>query len=201
LIWLWLALSRLLFLTTDSGGSDDDDAGDDGDGPGDGDPAGGGGDEEIRDPKAKIAALTEANGRLARRKKKLEARVSELERGTSNGGEALRSARLESAFLRAVMNSEQGITDTETAWDLLDARGFLDAVKIGDDGQVEGMDEAVERLLSRYPWLIEDEAEPPPERPTLPKSPRTPTRNKEVPSLTDRKTLEQRFSALRRGHH
>lgn len=89
-----------------------------------------------------------------------EARVKELEaeRNSDELVGALRSSRMESAFLRSALQRGEAM-DVQTAWDLLHARGFADAVTVTDDGQVEGMDEAIGRVLDRYPWL----AEPPPE--------------------------------------
>jgi len=40
-------------------------------------------------------------------------------------------------------------------------RGFLDAVKVVNDRAVSGKDEALDRLVSRYPWLTDVTFEPP----------------------------------------
>jgi hypothetical protein len=203
MIWLLATLlARLFLLDTDPGGFDGDGTGDP-DESGDGGPPGGGddeGEEEIRDPKAKLESLKEANARLAKKAKKLEARVAELERGTSNGGQALRSAQLEAAFLRAVMASSDRVNDVETAFDLFQTKGFADLVKVDEDGTVSGADEALVRLLERYPFFVDEAEDEPPERPKPKPATRPVFRDKEAPPLPNRKSMEKRMPALRRGH-
>jgi hypothetical protein len=65
-----------------------------------------------------------------------------------------------------VLTSSEPIADLDTAWTLGHARGYFDAVEIGEDG-VAGMDEALSKLLARYPYLADepltaaDDDEPP----------------------------------------
>ena len=37
-----------------------------------------------------------------------------------------------------------------------ECRGFLDPVKVGDDGDVEGIAAALDRLVDGYPSLVEE---------------------------------------------
>src|SRR5438093_361122 len=78
---------------------------------------------------------------------------------------------MESAFYRSLLERHEPI-DAETAWDLMHARGFIDAVSFSEEGDVEDMDDALERVLERYPWLLEDgdssDADAEPKRRTAP---------------------------------
>ena len=62
---------------------------------------------------------------------------------------------MQAAFLRAVIDRGERL-DLETTWDLATVRGFLDTVEVTDDALVEGMEDALGRVLNRYPWLRED---------------------------------------------
>jgi hypothetical protein len=178
--WLW-ALLLLLLEAGDAGdkGADDDGKQED--------------DEEIRDPKALIKSLREANARLAKKLDRKDQRIQELE----GSEDAIRSARLESAFIRAVFEYRDSV-DLEAAWDLATYKGFLDAVKVEDDGKVDSNDveAAIEKLVARYPYLIQDgdsssdDASPPPKT-------RQPKPIAGGRGAADRGALERRFPALR----
>lgn len=118
-------------------------------------------DGEVRDPEKKLAAMQDHIDRLHRRIEERDGRIKELEQGAETPSEALRSARLEAAFLREVLAAGQTL-DAETAWDLLKIRGFIDLVKINDEGAVSGMDQALAGVLDRYPWLTDVDAIPEP---------------------------------------
>ena len=180
-------------------GAEDDtepDSDDDTDGHGD--------DEPIRDPKAKISALESANARLHKKVKSLEKALTEAE-GTQDGADVrdqLRRPRLESSFLRAVISHSEPLADIDTAWDLANVRGLLDPVKVADDGKVEGMEEALSKLLDRYPWLTDgDEAEgepaslPPTHNSGRPPNPRA---NRAATAALARTGMAQRLPALRK---
>lgn len=67
---------------------------------------------------------------------------------------SLKASRVEAAFWRAVATGEHRIGDVESALDLLLARGFVDLVKVGtasDSLSIEGMDEAMEKLVAATP--------------------------------------------------
>jgi len=76
---------------------------------------------------------------------------------------------------------------------------MLDAVTIKDDGEVEGMDNVWSRVLSRYPWLVEesplDAAEPaiPQRRTAMP-----PKRRTDSAAQMSQASLANRFPALKR---
>jgi hypothetical protein len=203
--FIWLLL-RLLFLDTD-GGSDDDDTADGGDGPGAGDPPGDGDDDDdnagaTKNPKKRIASLLEANTRLHKKLKERDERIEELEAGTDDG--VLQEARLQAAFWRHCYTSDVKLTDAETAWELATNKGFFDTVSFSDDGEVEGMDAALTRLLERYPYLVseededeEDEPHPPISTPTSGRQPLARSKTAGVQQATTAK-LRERFPALKR---
>jgi hypothetical protein len=114
-----------------------------------------------RDPAAKIAAMTGHLDRLHKKVRKQQERIEELESQRTRGDQPQldRSTRLENAFLRAVIARNEPL-DLETAWALANVRGFLDALVVGDDGTVDGMEEALARVLDRYPWLADEPYEP-----------------------------------------
>jgi len=154
-------------------------------------------DEEIRDPKALVKSLRSANDRLAAKVAKRDERIRELEQGDGDA-EALRSTRLELAFLRAAIEREEPITDLDTAWDLANVRGFLDAVEIEEDGTAPGMAEALDRIAGRYPWLVNDDAEPPDDDTPPGKPSARPVNRQRQRGVEGRAGLEKRFPALRR---
>jgi hypothetical protein len=180
---LWLLLALLMETAPEN-----DEPEDDADEPDDGE-------EEVRDPEKQ--ALSREAGRWRQKFRAAESRIAELEAG-GEAKEALRSSRLESAFLRAVL-AHNGPLDVETTWDLANVRGFLDAVTIDTDGNVDGMDEALARVLDRYPWLADepvgDVGDGSPARRTAP----PPKKKKDgAAEQHSRASLEARFPALRR---
>lgn len=52
--------------------------------------------------------------------------------------------------MRAVLSRGDAL-DTDTTYTLLEGKGFLDTVEVDDNGAVEGMDDALERCVARYP--------------------------------------------------
>jgi hypothetical protein len=171
--------------TSDDDVADDDTADDD---------STAGEDTDVRDPDKQ--RLSQEAAKWRRKFREAEARLKEMKDDTSMP-EALRAARLEAAFLREVLARDERV-DLETAWDLANARGYLDPVKLTDDGAVEGMVEAFDRLLGRYPYLADDEDdEPAPDQQPAPKirppGGRASRQDLGVAGLRDR------FPALRRG--
>ena len=123
-----------------------------------------------------------------------EARIAELEAGAGGAGEANNDARLENAYLRAAIARGNDL-DLDTAYDLMRAKGILDTVTVDDSGAVQGMDEAVETVVSRYPWLT-DISKAEDSEPVVP--PKTGGAGKGMPGNTGRRaSLEHRFPALR----
>jgi hypothetical protein len=157
--------------------------------------------EEARDPYARIKALESEKDRHAKNAIKARAErdeaVAELEAERA-GSDDLRLARLETAFLREVMRRGQAI-DVETAWDLAGVKGFLDLATVGHDGEVEGIVEATDRLLDRYPFLTDADLTPSDSGEGLPRSAPPPRKRKDSSALRPpRETLEQRFPHLRK---
>jgi len=186
-----------------------------GDLPGDGDPPGPSeGDARLeaefdatKDPAAKFHAMQDHIGRLHRRLEERDKHIRALEAQVDSGGGGGDGApagdadelRLENAFLRAAMAADAPL-DFDTAWDLLHVKGFVDTVKVGDDGKVDAdsMDDALAKLVDRYPWLVD--APPPPEPKVLPPRPGVGTgRKKDSGAGQSRTGLESRFPALKRG--
>ncbi len=99
----------------DTDGDDDADDTDDNDGDDS--------EDDIRDPKAKVAALNDQLTRLHKKIRKQYQVIAQLRQEVegSDNTEALRSVRLETAFLRTTMQrqGDDAISDLETAWDLL----------------------------------------------------------------------------------
>jgi hypothetical protein len=89
--------------------------------------------------------------------------------------------------------------DLDAAWDLGHAKGIFDLVKVKADGTVEGMDRALEKILSRYPYLADDAADDEPEPRPIPRKPTNGTARKR-PSQTgiDQAQLRERFPKLKR---
>lgn len=159
----------------------------------------------IKDPRARIRALEDEKDRHARKAKRFEReigqlqdRIAELEEGADDPklADALRVSRLENAFLRHTIGRGDAL-DLEAAWDLANARGFFDTVEVTDDGDVAGMDDALTNLLGRYPWLADDSLDD--ESPDLPPKPRTGTHPaSRVDNGLSKAQLQGRFPALRK---
>jgi hypothetical protein len=202
LTFLWLLLLRLLLLNTDSSGGGSDDGGPDeadGDGDsstGDGDPPPALTEEEVKNPRLK--ALSREAAKWRNKFRQTEGRVKELEAAleAKPPDEQLRSARLEIAFLKQVMGHNQRIVDLDTAWDLATTKGFFDPVKTSDEDNVEGMAEALARLLERYPYLVDDDGDEPPDPPSRSSIPSF-NRGRQNRSEHETRTFEQRFPAMR----
>jgi hypothetical protein len=187
---LWLYLLTL-FLDTDPPDGDAPDPDEDEDE-----------DEPTRDPEARIKALTEKVARLGKKLDKKDARIAELESQEGDGTpdtDTTNALRLEVAFLRSVLTAEEPIADLDTAWTLGHGRGFFDTVDIDTEtGDVTGMDEALAKLLGRYPYLAdeppEDEEQPdPPAKPSgRPMNAKTPSNQSTAPT----KAMRERFPAL-----
>jgi hypothetical protein len=153
--------------------------------------------EEVRNPRIRELSAEAKKWRLKYRE--AQAQLAEMEPADDEGHVGgLQDARLEAAFLREVLSAGHSL-DVDTTWDLMRLRGFLDAVKVDDEGIVTGMDEALSKTVDRYPWLSDEppEAEdrPPAAKPTV----GTARKKKDsVPSVNDA-DLQRRMKALRRG--
>lgn len=150
-------------------------------------------DEDIRDPRARLKAEQE-------KMKRLSGKLTRAEEELAEAQTALRESRVESAFHRAVISRAETI-DLETAWDLATIRGFMDTVQVSDAGEVAGIDEALTRLLDRYPWLREEPpaaAEPDPSRPMRTAPPPKKRRDGAASQHSDA-SMKERFPALRKA--
>ena len=117
--------------------------------------------KDLEGARHKIAALQRHINRMHRKVEKADRKLLELadrigKPPSADTEAALSSARVENAFLREAISRGADV-DVETMWDLAQARGFLDVVKV-TDGKVEGIDDAYDRVLERYPWLTEEPA-------------------------------------------
>jgi hypothetical protein len=79
---------------------------------------------------------------------------------------------------------------------------FADLVKVGtskDDSTVDGMGEAMEKLVLRYPWLADADgpSDVDVELPA-PRSASPPKKQRDKAARPDRKAMESRLPALRR---
>jgi hypothetical protein len=185
-LWLLLHLLFQLLLLEGNGDPPDDDTDDDlEDDTGDDD-------EPTRDPEARIKSLREANNRLANKIKKKDEEIAELRKGSGGDQE---SALVEISFLREVLSRETPI-DHETALDLALAKGYFDALKV-EDGEVSGMPEAIDSLVSRYPWL-ESDTDADDEDTTTGKPSVRPVNRSRQRGTESRAGLERRFPALGR---
>jgi hypothetical protein len=195
---LWLLALLRLFLFEGEGNGDGDE--NDGDPPDD--------EDEEPDPDKKRPRDPEKQ-KLIDEARKWRLKFREAEAKLKDVGDqepirdALRTARLELSFLRTAMEHDDPIADLETAWDLGTARGYFDTVKIEDDGTVAGMDEALDRLLERYPYLIDSDDDEEPEPPVSRPSPRPIGQGRKAGAAVGDASLEKRFPLLakrRRGH-
>jgi len=156
--------------------------------------------ERIRD--AEKQALSHEASTWRKKLRAAEAQIREFETTQADKiAAAIREARLETAFLRVVVERDDKL-DVETAWDLANVRGFVDPVKIDDDGEAVGMDEALDRVLDRYPWLADEsladgaDAETVAGRRTAPSPKR---RSGTTEPHFSRDDLQKRMPALKRG--
>lgn len=194
---LWLLATLLLEGSDGNGdgdGNDDDDTDPDADHQDEPED-----DAEIKDPARKIQALEEQRARFIRKLDKKDKRIRELEAATGDA-ETFAALRQENAFLRSAIASGHHTIDLDTAFTLMTSKGFLDAVEIAEDGEVEGMDEAFEKMLARYPWLADEdipEDDDEPDR-TLGRSGRpVGAKRKKGSKQPDNATYQRRFPALR----
>lgn len=190
LLWLLFAMETAPSIPADEEPNEDEDEGEEEEQDEESDEP----DEDTRDSEARIRSLLAANDRLAKKNKKLQRALE----GVEGNEQPLQEARMENAFLRAAM--ERGDTlDLDTAWDLLHVRGFIDTVTVNGDGQVDGMSDAIEKLLDRYPWLTDDLPDVPEEDLDRPRrSANPPKMRKGAPVGPSKSQLQDRFPSLRR---
>lgn len=156
--------------------------------------------DDIRDPAAKIASMQEHIDRLHKRIEERDERIKELEVAPSDT-DALNAERIRTEFLSAVLRREDKI-DLDTTWDLAKVRGFMDTVTLADDGVVVGMDDALAKVLERYPWLLEASPEREDPRPTGPSGAPIGGKKRRDPSssaVLSTAPLQKRFPALRKN--
>lgn len=153
-------------MDDDAGTEGDDDAGTEGDGEADtDDPA------ELKKRLAKqAAALKKANAQAARLRaaakkapaKKVAAKVVKPAESAQDGAEAGRAAEdAEARFTRHAIRTEGAAAILEAGFsgDRKAARDLTrlldsDLLDVDEDGEVDGLDEAVEELVEKYPGLF-----------------------------------------------
>ena len=158
--------------------------------------------EPVRDPLKKLHVEEEKSRRLfhklKRHEKEMEGLRAALAEHEGDGtSDALRASRMEAAFLRVVITRNEPL-DLEAAWDLAKARGFLDTISITDDGDVEGMDDCLGKVLERYPWLVDEGPLPDEPDASLPRRTASPPKKRHSPAAANTQDLKERFPALAR---
>ncbi len=155
--------------------------------------------DEARVPR--IKQLSDEAAKWRRKFRQTEERVKALEDGQAT--EALRaenrSLRLRMAWDRATSDAQ--LRDADAAWKL--AEDDLKAVEIKDDGTVDTnrIGEIVTYVITRYPYLVDQEPEPAPPSDgfpnTRPSGPRTNGKARQNTTAMDMATLQKKFPALR----
>jgi hypothetical protein len=133
--------------------------------------------------------------RLRKKEAELEAANAKVE---ELGGDKSNELRIENAFLRQALTLKTPLLDVEAAFKLLDTEG----IALDEDGKVSGMDAAMEKLVKRYAFLVDDLAEDKPKREPMdpldgPSG--APFNKKKDKGGLDVAALESKFPALKRG--
>jgi len=201
---LLLLLFPLFLLTESQGDGDGEEEGEkEKEEEGEGEEEGG---NQGKDPQKHIANLEDKVRRLAMKLDKKDAEIKKRDRGikeleeqvkatSESEGDDLRSARLHNQFLRSAIALSDPI-DVTTGWDLMTARGYLDGIK---DITEDAMAEALERLTSDYPWLVnthtdeDSDDQPSP----LPRTRHPGAQRADQQRLASASQLKKRFPALR----
>jgi hypothetical protein len=155
-------------------------------------------DEELKN-NPRIKELSRENGKWRIKLRKAEERIEELEDGDGQAS-VLRTSCVEAAFWRSLVVGPHKIADHESALDLFTARGFADLVKIDENLEVSGMDDAIEKLVARYPWLADDDL-PSDDDVDVPSRRTAPPPRKKMDTTQakpSRKELEKRMPHLRK---
>jgi hypothetical protein len=198
----WLDGTTLPVIAGGAGDNDDDDDNDDdGDGDDDSDDNADNddSDDEDDDEPSKGKSLTSkqrANLRRASRqaaKFRIEAKT---ERARADAAEERERTLLsEIAFARAAGDR---FADADAAWKLVDRK----LITIDDEGEVSGVDEAIEALIESHPFIVSDDDEKPskkgdnPFRPSSSGSTMTGKR-RPIPAAPSEATLAKKYPALR----
>ncbi len=150
-------------------------------------------------------------------RKRLRKAEEELESLKKGGGPraANTDTAMELAFVKAA--AAEGVTDVEAAWKLCD-RGLMswEDGEDGDEPQLVGIEDALEKVLDRYPYVARPEGVAADRRrntqaigqdgrvqpPHATTSGRPTNKKKQGPQTIDRAYLEKKYPVLmRRGSH
>ena len=178
-------------LEDDTGADGDDTEGDDDEQEED--------DEAVSNPRIKKLSEEAKRHRLAAKAEKDRADAAEAALAASQGDGTVRALRIELAATKANLTRAEPFKDLEAAMAMVD----LSAVKVDDDGKVSGLDDALDYVAKRYPYMVDDSGTAP--RPpaddddTIRRPSGRQTNGSKAPSNgLNRTTLEAKFPALRR---
>jgi hypothetical protein len=163
--------------------------------------------EQDRQPGRKEARYRKQRNEYRRELRQVKAELEKVKKGRSS---ASTDMAMELAFIKAA--AAEGVTDVEAAWKLCD-RGLL-SWEDGDEPQLVGIEDALEKVLDRYPYVAgsterdaddrrssvgQDGRVQPPHATT---SGRPTNRKKQGVQTIDRAYLEKKYPSLRRqGSH
>jgi hypothetical protein len=127
-----------------------------------------------------------------------KAKMGDLERATAERDEAVKqNAELQKAVQQMQIENAFHRENKYTWHDPADALAALDmsVVQIGEDGKVEGLKAAIDDVAKRKPHFVKKDTGP---APVATGDPANGTRKGEKAETADRKSLANRFPALRK---
>lgn len=156
--------------------------------------------ELVKHPRLKKLSEEAKRHRLAAKAEKDRADAAEAALAAASGkgnDEQVRQLRIELAATKANLARPEPFKDLDAALALLDLGG----IQVDDDGNVVGVDQALDFVARKYPYMVDDSGGTTTDRPSpadLPDRPSGRMTNgpKKQPGY-DRALLEKRFPALR----
>lgn len=155
-------------------------------------------DDAVGNPRIKKLSEEAKRHRLAAKAEKDRADAAEAALAEAQGEDTVRELRIELAATKANLTRAEPFKDLEAALAMVD----LTAVKVADDGTVSGLDDALDYVAKRYPYMVDDSGGTAPRSragddvPMRPSGRQT-NGQKKNPNGYDRTFLEKRFPALR----
>jgi hypothetical protein len=155
-------------------------------------------DETVSHPRIKKLSEEAKRHRLAAKAEKERADRADAALAEAQGADQVRALRLELAAIKHNATRPEPFKDVEAAMAMVD----LSAVTLGDDGTVSGLDDALDYVAKKYPYMVDDSGTAParPAADDLPMRPsgRQTNGRRGDGSGYNRSTLEGKFPALRR---